>query len=263
MKVLRRIVVGAALVLALCIGVAGAAQDGAHSLTNDDCVVFMGDSLTAHGGRPYGFVTLFHQMVDREWKERLIKVVEAGQGYDGVAELRGRLDKDVLVHKPTVVVIEIGIADVIKEGAERDLRKAIFKMGMEDLVWRIRRAGARPVLTTLTVVGERIDGSNEYDVLMEAYSQIIRDVGKEKQCRVIEFRKVFMSHLKKVNQKNWKSRILTTPAGIHLNPRGNVFVAKLLLDAFGVPYDPAYLEELSEKSDKSELSTYKLGIPDP
>jgi len=246
-----------ALGLVACTGVSGAVQDGAHSLTNGDCVVFMGDSLTAHGGRPYGFVTLFEQAVERVWKDRLIRVVESGCGFDGVAELRGRFDKDVPVHKPTIVVIEIGIADVIKEGAERKLRKAIFKMGMEDLVWRIRRVGARPVLTTLTVVGERIDGSNKYDVLMEEYSQIIRDVAQEKRCRVIEFRKPFMARLKEINKENWKSRILTTPAGVHLNPRGNVFVAKLLLDAFGVPYDAAYLEELSEKADKSELSTYK------
>ncbi len=256
MRVSERVFLGTVLGLALCTG-AGAAQDGAHSLTNGDCVVFMGDSLTAHGGRPYGFVTLFRQVVERECKDRMIRVLEAGKGFDGVVELRKRLDRDVLAHNPTVVVIEIGIADVIKEGAERPLRKGIFKMGMEDLVWRIKRAGGRPVLTTLTVVGERIDGSNKYDALMEEYSQIIRDLAKEKQCQLIEFRKAFMAHLKEINKENRGSRILTTPAGIHLNPRGNVFVAKLLLEAFGVPFDETFLEDLSAKADRSDLSTEK------
>lgn len=255
MMLSRRVLSGMGVGLVLCFCGGAAARDGAHSLTNGDCVVFMGDSLTAHGGRGYGFVTLFREVVEREKEDRMVRVLEEGQGFDAVPQLRARLDKDVLKHEPTIVVIEIGIADLIKDGAERPLRKGIFKMGMEDLVWRIKRAGARPVLTTLTVVGERIDGSNKYDPLMEDYSQIIRDVAKEKDCQLIEFRKAFMEHLKEINPGNKGSRVLTTPAGVHLNPRGNVFVAKLLLEAFGVSCEEGLLEKLSAESEKTGLST--------
>ena len=88
---------------------ASVAQD---SLKKDDRIVFLGDSITAQGMRPTGYVTLTSAAIAKAYPELNIKVIGAGRGGHKVPDCQRRLDADVLQKKPTIVLIYIGINDV-------------------------------------------------------------------------------------------------------------------------------------------------------
>lgn len=213
---------------------AGAAEQPAWPpLEQEDLIVFYGDSITKHGERPHGYVTLFRRDISKKHPDLLLRVLGKGFGHAAVPNLRKLFDREFTGLKPDIVVIENGIADLMKPGADGEVSKKIFTLGMEDLVWRIQRIGARPVMTTLTLVGEKTDGTNPYDPLLEVYSQIIRDVAARKNCRLIELREPFMARLREINPENRDSGVLTPKGdGIHLNEAGNRFLADIFLRAF-------------------------------
>jgi hypothetical protein len=82
------------------------------------------------------------------------------------------------------------------------------------------------------VIGEKTDGSNKLDGMLEEYSAISRSVATETKSQLLDLRKAFADYLKKANDKNQENKILTTD-GVHLNDAGNQFVADQMLSAFG------------------------------
>jgi lysophospholipase L1-like esterase len=81
-------------------------------LKDGETIVFLGDSITQQGAGPTGYVTVFREAIEKARPNSGIKVIGAGIGGHKVPDLEARLDKDVLSHKPNVVVIYIGINDV-------------------------------------------------------------------------------------------------------------------------------------------------------
>ena len=221
------------VVVLACRDIAEGAEPATNwpAVTRDDRIVFFGDSITAHGQRPYGYVTLFGLQFEDYSRGHDGEVIGAGVGWHRIPDLRDRLERDVLARKPTIVVIQCGINDLCQSDGDTEMGQKLFIMGMKDLIWRIRRARARPVLATLTVAGEKTDGTNQYDTLIEKYSELIRELGREKKCQVIELRARFMAHLEKVNPDNLPNNVLTVRDGAHLNPRGNQFLCNLILEA--------------------------------
>lgn len=228
-----RSAVGAVLA-GLAWGASSLAAPAVVPLKANDVIVFAGDSLTEHGQWPGGFVRLIEQAITTARPDLNIQIFGAGKGWDKIRGLRERFGHDVLDLKPTVVVIEIGINDLCEPGAESETAQKIWRLGLEDLIWRIQGVGARPVLTTLTVAGERQHGSNQYDALLDRYSDIIRDVGTRKDCQVVELQKVFVGYLATNNPEQKYDSILTVD-GAHMNDRGNQLFAETVLKAFGIP----------------------------
>ena len=73
-----------------------------------DTVCFLGDSIT-HGGNWHRYIELFY--VSR-FPERKVNIVNCGIGGDRADGALKRLDWDVLVHQPTVIVIMLGMNDI-------------------------------------------------------------------------------------------------------------------------------------------------------
>ncbi len=205
-------------------------------LRQGDVLLFAGDSLTEHGERPGGFVRLVEAALVAQRPDLQTRVLASGKGWDTIRGLQDRFDADVLRSAPTVVVIEIGINDVCAAGAIRAVPQQLWRVRLEDLIARTRRAGARPVLTTLTVVGEKAPGANAYDALLDVYSEIIRDVGWDKACPVIDLQRVFREYLAEHNTEQRHDGVLTAD-GAHFNDRGNRLAADAVLAAFGL--DPS------------------------
>jgi hypothetical protein len=99
---------------------------------------------------------------------------------------------------------------------------------LEDLVTKINQAGARVILCTPSVIGERHDGSNELDKMLEEYAGISREVARKTGAFLVDLRKLFLHDLMIRNAENQKQGILTTD-GVHLNPAGNEFVKDCLV----------------------------------
>lgn len=201
-------------------------------LNDGETIVFLGDSITQQGAGPTGYVTLFREALEKARPDSGIKVIGAGISGHKVPNLESRLDKDVLSHKPNVVVIYIGINDVwhSKNGQGTPVEK--FDAGLRSLIKRCTDVGASVILATPSVIGEKHDGSNELDKMLGEYAAISRKVAMETGTTLLDLQSAFSGYLKEYNVANQPQGVLTTD-GVHLNDAGNRFVAVRMLEAAG------------------------------
>ena len=207
-------------------------QAAEPTLESDDRIVFLGDSITQAGAGPNGYVTLVREALAKTRPDLHVEIIGAGISGNKVPDLEKRLDKDVLGQKPSLVVIYIGINDVWHSQNGRGTPKDVYQAGLKSLIQRIHDHGARVVLCTPSVIGEKTDGSNKLDQMLDEYCDISRSVAKETKTPLVDLRKAFLDHLKEHNAAQVEKGILTTD-GVHLNPAGNEFVAAQILAALG------------------------------
>ncbi|MEX2588032.1 MAG: GDSL-type esterase/lipase family protein [Actinomycetota bacterium] len=206
------------------------ALTGAASLPSGTRVVFFGDSITAAGVWPGGYVRLVSEALGGESQ---VEVIGSGVEGDDVRDLQERLSRDVLSLAPTVVVVYVGVNDVasVSEGAE-EAGLAVYRSGIVDLIDRIQRAGAEALVCTPGLLQERpYDGSRE-NLLLDRYAQVVREVAAERNAGVCDLRRAFTEYLS-MNNPEGRSRGVLTLDGVHLNSAGNRFVARQMLQALG------------------------------
>ena len=126
--------------------------------------------------------------------------------------------------------IYIGINDVWHSIRGHGTSKDQFDAGLRDLIEKITAADAKVVLCTPSTIGEKNDGSNSLDTMLEEYSAISRKVAADTGVTLCDLRRAFLDHLKKQNADN-KERGILTGDGVHLNAVGNKFVAAQAAEA--------------------------------
>ena len=164
-----------------------------QQLRENDTVVFLGDSITKGGVRPGGYIELASEAVEAAYPEMNIQLIGAGVGGHKVSNCLRRLDRDVLKREPNVVVIYIGINDVwhwtlpnVVERGDRGTTPDEFRAGLVSMIQQIKDAGARVILCTPTVIGEKHDGSNEMDEMLEQFAGISREVAEESGAQLLD-----------------------------------------------------------------------------
>jgi isoamyl acetate esterase len=217
------------LAFALC-GFAIAAEPESPSLKKGEKIVFLGDSITAGGVSAKGYVTVIKNTLNEKHKDLGIEIIGAGVSGNKVPNLQARLEKDVLAKKPTLVVIYIGINDVWH--GEKDPAKGTtpdkFEAGLKEIIGKIKEGGARVVLCTPTVIGEKKDGKNSLDAKLDEYAGISRKVAKDTGVPLCDLRKAFVDYLAKNNADDKEKGVLTGDR-VHLNEAGNKLVAETIL----------------------------------
>jgi isoamyl acetate esterase len=195
-------------------------------------IVFFGDSITQLGENPGGYVRLVRDSLLRRTPLEGSTVINAGISGNKVSDLLKRMQRDVLAKEPSIVVIYIGINDVWHyalpkhTGTPRDS----FALGLKTMISAIRSAGARVILCTPSVIGEKKDGTNPQDAMLDEYSGISRAVAKEMDVSLCDLRMYFLENLRNRNTSNAEKGILTTDR-VHLNAAGNAFVAEKMVQA--------------------------------
>lgn len=223
------------LTLASCsMGIALPMSAADISLESGDRIVFLGDSITQAGAGPGGYVSLVREGLQAAHADLDLEVIGAGISGNRVPDLQKRLDRDVLAKKPDWVVIYIGINDVWHSTSGRGTSEEDYRDGLQDVITRIKDGGAKVLLCTPSVIGEKVDGSNSLDEMLEQYSQISREVAEKNDIPMLDLRKLFIAELKEANPENKANLKILTTDGVHLNDRGNRFVADSMLSAFGV-----------------------------
>lgn len=188
-------------------------------------IIFFGDSITQAGVQPGGYITMMKETLAKQGRSADYELIGAGISGNKIYDLYLRLERDVLEKKPDLVVIYIGVNDVWHKqltGTGTDPDK--FRLFYAATIDKIRKNGARVVLCTPAVIGEKTDASNQQDGDLNAYSNIIRDLAAEYQCPLVDLRKLFLDYNRKNNPENKASGILTTDR-VHLNKAGNELVA--------------------------------------
>lgn len=202
-------------------------------LENGQTIVFLGDSITAAGAGEKGYITMFTAELQRTRPDADVKVIGAGIGGHKVPDLEARLDRDVLSHHPDWVVIYIGINDVWHSIRDRGTSAEAYEQGLRNLISRCREKDAQVILCTPSVIGEKIDGSNDLDMMLDQYCDLSRKVAAETKTPLLDLRSQFMAYLREYNTANAEKGVLTSDT-VHLNEAGNRFVAARMLEATGV-----------------------------
>ena len=202
-------------------------------LQSGDRIIFLGDSITRQGDQPGGYVTIVRDILTARHPDLGLEIIGAGIGGNKVPDLQERLHRDVLSRQPTIVFIYIGINDVWHSimpqgGTPRDR----YEAGLRSILSRIAGSGARAVLCTPSVIGERHDGSNPLDDMLEEYAATSRRVARELDVPLLDLRKAFIRYLRDHNVDNLENGILTHD-GVHLGDAGNRLVAGKVLKALG------------------------------
>ena len=225
----------------VCALLCASAASANESLKENDRIVFLGDSITALGARPGGYVTLTSEAIAKAYPELNIQVVGAGIGGHKVPNCQQRLDRDVLQENPSIVMIYIGINDVwhwthpkVVARGKKGTTPEVFESGLKDMIEKINDVGARVILCTPTVIGEKSDGSNSEDRMLDQYADISRKVAKETGSQMLDLRKAFIDYLKEHNPEQADQGILTKDT-VHMNEEGNRFLSQLVLEALAVP----------------------------
>ncbi len=203
-----------------------AADTDPPALKKGEKIVFLGDSITAGGVSPKGYVTLIKTGLTEKHKDLGIEVIGAGISGNKVPDLQKRLEKDVLAKKPTLVVIYIGINDVWhgENDPAKGTPKDKFEAGLKEIIGKIKDGGARVVLCTPTVIGEKKAGGNKLDAKLDEYADVSRKVAKDTGVQLCDLRKAFVDHITKNNPDDKGQGILTGDR-VHLNEAGNKLVA--------------------------------------
>jgi isoamyl acetate esterase len=218
----RRII----LVFTLLLSVACSSEQ--FVLRNSDRIIFLGDSITKQGVKPTGYVALIKDSLTKKFPS--IEIIGAGISGNKIPNLQARVDTDVIAKKPTIVFIYIGINDVWRwfKSESSGTPKDKYKAGLKEIINKMKLAGARVILCTPSVIGEKSDGTNEPDAMLDEYSGISRRIAKEMNIELCDLRNAFLSYLKTHNPNNVEKGILTVDK-VHLNDEGNRFVAQEML----------------------------------
>lgn len=200
----------------------------APALKKGERIVFLGDSITEAGVGKAGYVTLIKNKLAEKHPDLGIEVIGAGISGNKVPDLQKRLDKDVIAKKPTLVVIYIGINDVwhSEMNPPRGTPKDKYEAGLKEIIGKIKAAGARVVLCTPTVIGEK--KSNKLDAQLDEYADVSRTVAKETGVTLCDLRKTFRDYLATHNADDKEKGVLTGDR-VHLNDAGNRLVADTIL----------------------------------
>jgi lysophospholipase L1-like esterase len=189
-------------------------------------IVFFGDSITQAGIQPTGYITKLGQLLNEKKIGEKYELIGAGIGGNKAYDLYLRMDEDVLAKKPDAVVIWVGVNDVWHKrtsGTGTDADK--FEKFYNAILKKLKNNNIAVLICTPAAIGEKTDFTNELDGDLNKYSEIIRNIAKNNSCPLIDLRKAFLSYNLANNKDNKEFGILTTDR-VHLNEKGNQFVAE-------------------------------------
>jgi isoamyl acetate esterase len=192
-------------------------------------VIFFGDSITQAGVGPKGYITMMSEMLAKAGKAANYELIGAGIGGNKIYDLYLRMEEDVLAKNPDVVYIYVAVNDVWHKstyGTGTDADK--FEKFYKATIAKLQAKNIKVICVTPAAIGERTDHSNMQDGDLNHFSNIIRKIATEKTCGLVDLRKDFGDYNLKNNPKNDEKGILTTDR-VHLNEKGNTFVAEQML----------------------------------
>ncbi len=176
-----------------------------------------------------------------------LNVYNAGKGGNTTVAAKARLERDVLQHKPRVVVMQFGIndsaIDVWKNPPAVEPRVSIseFTANLREMIERARSRGAKVILMTTNPLRwtprlKEVYGKPPYDPdsadgfdtpTLAKYNGAIRAVAKELEISLVDVRAAFEAYDSKPDQS--LDELLLD--GMHPNDKGHALIAELLLPA--------------------------------
>ena len=175
-------------------------------------IVFLGDSIT--DGHTYP------QLVAQALKQAKIEVptiVNAGIGGDTAAGMLKRLDRDVFIHKPTLITLSAGINDSGRVSV------ADFERDVTAIADAVTQRGIKLIVLTTSIQGKGREKNAERAL---EYDQVLRKVAEAHHAPLADV-KALMSAARD------QGASLLEEDQVHPNFEGQRLIARAVLDALG------------------------------
>jgi len=180
---------------------------------------FLGDSIT--DGNTYPL--LVRAALAQAGLPAMI-AINAGIGGDTAAGMAGRLERDVLAHRPTLVTFNAGTND-----AHFSVSATSYEERLRDIAVRLSADGVPLILLAPNVVGPQ--HQDKYAPFLIGYEAAQRRVAEEFNLR--------MAEVNKEQHALWDAGAYPlADDGTHPNYAGQRCIARAVLDALGYPALP-------------------------
>lgn len=202
----------------------GSKRAAGATIGSGDRVAFLGDSLTQDGwDKPDGWV---RQVVSGLASAGIsVEAIPAGIGGHRSVDMSERLQRDVLAHRPDVVLLSCGVNDVWH--GEGGVPLPEYRAHIAEIVRRSQASGARVVILTSTPIGEEPD--NEVNRLLASYNGCLRELADHAGCLLIDTGGAFVAALTAGPGTGHH----LTDDGVHFNALGEGVMARAVLDGLG------------------------------
>jgi len=235
-----------------------AVSAGAIAVKNGDKIAFLGDSITANGARPDGYVTLVMDALRKEGLD--VSHVPAGISGHRSNDMLARLDRDVLSKKPQWLLLSCGVNDVwhfklhLGKRTFQGVPLDDYKRNVTEIIDKAQAAGIKVMILTATMIGE--DPERELNKNLIPYNDFLREIAKGKKCLLADLNKDMQEELRKIPDVKGSAKMFGEPDykrdiknkltsdGCHMNRLGNIMMAKGILRAFG--FGEAKISSLEE-----------------
>lgn len=204
----------------------------------------VGDSIT-QGGSYHQFIHLFYAT---RFPTRRIDLFNCGISGDTSYGVEARLDRDVLVHKPTVATIMLGMNDVgrdlykpgiskpkLEEERERNINNSLKHV--KTIVAKLQAAGIRVILLTPSIYDDTstMPSANNKGVngALEKYAQGVKAIGAELKAGVVDFHTI-MNEVSARLQAADPAATLIGNDRVHPHDPGHFVMAYAVLKAQGL-----------------------------
>lgn len=197
-------------------------------------IVFVGDSFVHRSARDHDLLGAIHDELATRHPAYNLDLVDAGVNGNRIADIQGRLDRDVIALRPHAIVLywDSDISDVNERSmtpAEvREVRTA-YERTLRDVASRLVATGAFVIMSGPTLIGERPRGRNPKDSQLDAYRRINRRVASAFGIRYIDTRRAFFAHRPPDMPADVSKGILTED-GEHFNEPGARLIQSLFVD---------------------------------
>ena len=225
-----------------------AQEPTALSVKSGEKIAFLGDSITQAGNKKGGYVSLVMDAL----KQNGIDATHIPAGISGnrSTDMLARLDKDVISKSPQWMVLSCGVNDVwhfqltLNERRFQGVPLDDYKKNVTAIIDKAQAANIKVLVLTSTMIGE--DPERELNKNLIPYNDFLRAIAQEKNCLLADLNKDMQEALKKIpdtkgpatmfGEPDYKRDIKNklTSDGCHMNPLGNIMMAKGVLRGFGM-----------------------------
>ncbi len=213
-------------------------------LKDGDRVVIYGDSITQQ--RLYS--RYLQQYVNCRYPEKKITFINAGWSGDRAPGGLRRLERDVLIHNPTVVTLFFGMNDGSYRAVEDGIVKT-FRDGMEGIIKALQAKDVRVVVYTPGCVDpdrRKPLADCDYNKNLEALGNACKELAEQYNCDFVD---VFHPMLAFQNQqKEINAKYTMIPDAVHPSAEGHLVMARYMLTAFAEPMPPMGIVDLTSGS---------------
>jgi lysophospholipase L1-like esterase len=193
----------------------------------------MGDSITANGSAPIGYISLISQRLQEQFPGRSFQFVNAGEIGDRSSDMLARFDRDVVSQEPDLVVLSVGINDVYEfylDSADGNGLKGVplnlFTANVGEMIDRANAAGAKVLLFTTTLFEE--SPNSPMNQRIAPYNDAIRAMARKRRLPLADQNQAFWKAWE-INQQSGNGTKLTID-GIHPTAEGYAIMAQTALD---------------------------------